>query len=189
MFRLMKGEAGYRKRLKTQYISFTVLLLLCIGFQMYVKQYFSERLQMIITVSMLITALPAALMVARLFTISKFKPLEKEIYEEYRACEENFPMLYELLITSTDRVLPMAVIAVHPTGGIYAYCTDSRIKVQKAEDEMNETLRDQNLNFKVRISTDKRTFDKRIKSLKPASEYEPNEKMDEVISVLKAMSM
>lgn len=189
MFHLRKGEVGYRSRLKRQYLIFTVILLVCVGIQLYVKQSFDERMQRILTISMLVTALPAALMLARLVSILKYKSLDAATYSEYAAYERNVSILYELLITSTDRILPMDVIVIHPTGGIYAYCTEAGIRVQRAEEEINETLRGQNLNFQVRISTDKKTFDKRIRSLKPASEYEANETLSDVIAVLKAMSM
>lgn len=189
MFHLRKGEVGYRSRLKRQYLIFTVILLVCVGIQLYVKQSFDERIQRILTISMLVTALPAALMLARLVSILKYKSLDAAAYSEYAAYEQNVSILYELLITSTDRILPMDVVAVHPTGGIYAYCSEAGIRVQKAEDEINETLQGQNLNFKMRISTDKKAFDKRMKSLKPAAEYEPNEKLEDVLAVLKAMSI
>ena len=189
MFKLSKGEFGYRKRLKQRYLLYFVLMIVFIGLELYARQFFNEKLQKLLLVMILLTALPAALMISRLIAISRFKTLSKEIYSEYAVFEGSFPVLYELLLTTTDYILPMDVIAVHPTGGIYAYCSNPKVRVQKAEDEINGTLRDQNLNFKIRISADKKTFDKRIKSLKPSTEYEANEKMDTAIAVLKAMSM
>lgn len=189
MFKLKKGELGYRKRLKRQYIVLLIVLLLVIGVQLYSRSFFGKQVQTILTVTTILTALPVALLVSRLIVLSPFQPLTGEVYTEYSAYETGFPMLYELLITSTERILSMDVIAVHPAGGIYVYCTTSGVKVQQAENELNETLKEQKLNFRIWLSTDKKTFDKRIKSLKPASEYEENEQMESVISVLKEMSM
>lgn len=189
MFSIKKGEIGYRSRLKRQYLVLAVLLFLCAGVQFYMKSFFSERQQLLITASMLITAFPAALLAARLLSIMKFNSLTPERYAEYQAYETEFSLLYELLITSADQILPMDVIVIHPTGSIYAYCTESGIRVQRAEQEINETLHGQNLKVQLRISTEKKTFDKRLQRLKPASEYEPNEQLSDVIAVLKAMSM
>lgn len=189
MISIKKGEAGYRSRLKRRYLIGMLLLFLCAGFQFAVKSRFSEQIQLVMTASMLITALPAALFAARLLSIAKYKSLSAEMYSEYAAYEASFPVLYELFLTAADRVLPMDVVVIHPSGGIYAYCTERGIRVQKAEEEINATLRGQNLNFQIRISTDKKTFDKRIKSLKPAAGNEQKETLLDVIAVLKAMSM
>lgn len=189
MFDLKKGTFGYRSRLKKSYLIILIVLIAAIAVELYARRYFNDKMQLVITIMTALTALPGALLISRLLTISKFKPLSAAMYQEYSAYEEKFPLLYDLLFSCTDRILPMDVIAVHPTGGIYAFCSNPKLRVQKTEDEINEILQAQNLNFILRISVDKKTFDKRMKSLKPSSDYEENPKMEEAISVLKAMAL
>ncbi len=41
-------------------------------------------------------------------------------------------MLYDLIITSREAIIPVDAAAVHPTG-VYAYCTAKRLDTGKAE--------------------------------------------------------
>ena len=42
---------------------------------------------------------------------------------------EKFPMLYDLIITSRDFIMPVDVVVIHPTG-VYLYCPKKGIGYQ-----------------------------------------------------------
>ena len=188
MFRLEKGIYGYRRRLKRRYLVFIGLLVIFIAAQLYIRQLFTEKLQMFITIMAFITALPTANLASTLVAIGRFHPVSEEVYGQYRGYEDRCTMLYDLVLNSKDSVLPMDVIAIHPTG-IYAWCTNSKANISKAEAELNETLRGQNVSLKLHISGEQRTFDKRMKSLKVSSDSKAEKGMELAAGLLKTMSM
>ena len=51
--------------------------------------------------------------------------------------EEKFPILYDLIITSNDLIMPVDAAVVHPTG-VYLYCPNKNVDRRKAEKFLNE---------------------------------------------------
>lgn len=189
MKRIKKGMYGYRNSFKRRQMIRIAILGLFILAQLGAR-YFTDNqaLKNILTVMAVITVLPTANLAAPLVAVWRYKTPSEEFHQKYVPCEQNYPILYDLIITTKDDVMPMDVIAVHPTG-IYACCINRKVDVQRAEKALNETLKSQTLAPNLKLTKDLNTFDKRIKSLKPVPEYEADEKMDLAMRVLKSMSM
>ena len=187
--RVKKGEYGYRNAFKKRQCLIVFVLILFILGQLgarYMAQ--AQAVRNILTVMAILTVLPAANAASPLVACLKYKTPPHGFYDTYSAYEEKFIMLYDLVLTTKDDVLPMDAIAVHPTG-IYAYCVNKRADAKRAEKALNEILTAQKLDPNMRVTNELKTFDKRIKSLKPASEYEDDGTVEYAVRVLKSLSM
>lgn len=184
-----KGDYGYRNYFKMRQTFIISLLALFILAQLGARFLTDEQaVKNILTVMAVVTVLPAANLGATLVAVLKFKTPPKSFYEEYSRYEDKGTILYDLVITTKDAVLPMDVVIVHPTG-IYAYCINKKVKVQAAEHEINEVLKTHRLDPNMKITTELSVFEKRIKSLKPASEYEDDGSVEYGAKIMKNLSM
>lgn len=77
---------------------------------------------------------------------------------------------------------------MHPTG-IYAYCVNKKAKLPRAEKAINEILTAQRLDPNMKITGELSSFEKRVKSLKAASEYEDDGSVEYAVTVMKGLSM
>lgn len=189
MKKIEKGSYGYRNDFKRRKLFLIVLLALFILAQLGARFCTeSQSVKNILTVMAILTVLPAANLASPLVACLKFRTPSREFYEKFSVYEEKFPVLYDLVLTTKDDVLPMDAIAVHPTG-IYAYCINEKANVQRAEQALNEILKAQKLDPNLKITRELKTFEKRIKSLKPAAEYEDDGSTEYAIRVLKSLSM
>lgn len=184
-----KGEYGYRTSFKRKHI-FLISILAAFIIAQLAARYFtdSQAVKNILTVMAVVTVLPAANLASPLVAIMKYKTPSREFYEKYSVYEEKFPMLYDMVLTTKDYVLPMDAIAVHPTG-IYAYCINPRVNIQEAEKSLNDILVSQRLDPNMKITKELSTFDKRLKSLKPASEYEDDGSVEYAVNTMKSLCM
>lgn len=123
-----------------------------------------------------------------LIAIFKYHTPEQAFHEAYMPYEEKFEVLYDLVLTTPEDVIPSDVTVVHPTG-IYVYCINPKLNVKRAEAGLNELLKANKLDPNLKIVTSRSTFDKRIHSLKPASEYEDDGTVGYGVSVIKGLSM
>ena len=89
--------------------------------------------------------------------------------------EERFTILYDLVITSKEAIMPMDAAIVHPTG-VYCFCTLDKVDARKGESYLNGMFTAHRLDPHVKIIKDEKTFFQRLDSLKPASEYEDDGK-------------
>ena len=181
MKKIRKGEYGYRTSFKKKHIFLISVLAVFIIAQL-VARYFtdSQAVKNILTVMAIVTVLPVA--------IIKYKTPSKEFYEKYSVYEEKFPMLFDMVLTTKDYVLPMDAVAVHPTG-IYAYCINPKVNIHEAEKSLNEILVSQRLDPNMKITGELSTFDKRLKSLKPVSEYEDDGSVEYAVNTMKSLCM
>lgn len=189
MKKIKKGEYGYRNYFKHKQLFRIGILAAFILAQLGARSLTdSESIKNVLTVMAVVTVLPAANLASPLVAILKYKTSTKDFHDKMIPYEEKFTVLYDLVITSKDDVMPMDAIVVHPTG-TYAYCINQKVNTTAAEKTMNETFVAQRLDPNVKITKDIHTFEKRIKSLKPASEYEDDGSMDCSVSLLRSMSM
>lgn len=189
MKKIQKGEYGYRNRFKKRLAFLITLLALFILAQLGARFLTdSQAAKNILTVMAVVTVLPMANLGSTLVAVLKYQTPPREFYEKFAVYEEKFPVLYDLVITTKEDVLPMDVIVVHPTG-IYAYCINAKVDVRSAEAALNEMLKAQRLDPNMKLTKELSTFEKRIKSLKPASEYEDDGSADYAVSLMKSLSM
>lgn len=189
MKKIQKGEHGYRdsfKKIQLLKIGILVAFILAQLGARYLTD--NQSVKNILTVMAVVTVLPAANLASPFVAVFKYKTSSQEFHEKYKPFEENFTILYDLVITTKEDVMPMDAVAVHPTG-VYAYCINQKVNAQSAEKDLNETFVSQRLDPNVKVTKDLSTFEKRIKSLKPASDYEDDGSMEYAVALLKSMSM
>ena len=179
MKKIKKGDYGYRNHFKRKQLFIIALLALFIIAQLVGRSFTdNDSVKKILTVMAIVTVLPAANLASPLIAIFKY----------YMPYEEKFEVLYDLVLTTPEDVIPSDVTVVHPTG-IYVYCINPKLNVKRAEAGLNELLKANKLDPNLKIVTSRSTFDKRIHSLKPASEYEDDGTVGYGVSVIKGLSM
>lgn len=184
-----KGQYGYRNYQKKIQLIEIVLgitaILLQLGARTLTEQ---ESIKNILTVMAIVSAIPTANIAAPFFAAIKYKTPEYEFYQNLSAFEDRISILYDLILTSKELIMPMDGIIVHPAG-VYCYCSNPKISVSQAEKWLNELFRTHRLDPHVKILTDKKVFFKRAASLKPEQEYEDDGSLSYTINLLKTISM
>lgn len=184
-----KGTYGYRDSFKRHQAGLVGLLTLFILAQLGARFFTdSQAAKNILTVMAVVTVLPAANLASPLVAVLRYKTPPRDFYDTYSVLGQNAVLLYDLILTTKDDVLPMDLIAVHPTG-IYGYCINEKADLKRAEAALNEVLKAHRLDPNLKLTGDRKTFDKRLRSLKPSSEYEDDGSVEYAVRVLKAMSM
>ena len=180
MKKIKKGDYGYRNHFKRKQLFIIALLALFIIAQLVGRSFTdNDSVKKILTVMAIVTVLPAANLASPLIAIFKYHTPEQAFHEAYMPYEEKFEVLYDLVLTTPEDVIPSDVTVVHPTG----------IYVKRAEAGLNELLKANKLDPNLKIVTSRSTFDKRIHSLKPASEYEDDGTVEYGVRVIKGLSM
>lgn len=184
-----KGQYGYRnyhKKIELLKILTGIgLILILLGVRMGVKETAWKN---ILTVSAILTVLPTANLASPFFASIRYRTPGEEFHQKLSAYEGKIPVLYDLILTSGEFILPMDGIFVHPTG-VYCYCTNPKISVPKAEATFNQILRAHHLDPHMKIILEESAFWKRADSLKPAAEYEDDGSVDYTVKLLKNLSM
>lgn len=184
-----KGQYGYR-----DYHKKIQLLKVCFGAIMIIAQLLARNFtdnqsaKNILTVMAILSVLPTANVASPLLASWRFHTPEEAFHQKLLPYEERFPVLYDLILTSKEAVMPMDAIAVHP-GGVYAYCISQKVDAAKAEKFLNDMFTGHRLDPHVKIIKEEKTFFKRLDSLKPACEYEDDGSVDYALNLLKNLSM
>ena len=111
--------------------------------------------------------------------------------ELHKAClpyEDKFPILYDLVITSNDLIMPVDAAVVHPTG-VYLYCTNPKVDRKKAEKFLNEMLVGWKLDGNAKVMNEEKKFLRRLSELKTVTEEEDDGSAPHVLKLLKSLSM
>jgi hypothetical protein len=142
----------------------------------------------ILTVTAILSVLPVANWASPLLASWKYKTLPEELYKKASSHEGKCSMLYDLIITSRDAIIPVDVAAVHPTG-VYAYCTAKKFNTGKAECFFKDMFLGNQLKLDVRLILDEKEFINCLSSLKPEAEYKDDGSVERGIKLLKSLSM
>lgn len=187
--KIKKGQYGYRDSNKRMRLAITAVLLAAILAQLFARALAeSQAAKNILTVMAILTVLPMANMASPLLASWKYRTPGAAFYEKVHPYEEKYRILYDLIITTKDLIMPLDAIAVHPQG-VFAFCTSAKLNTAKAEKALETLFADNRLGLSVRVITDERSFFRRLDSLKPASGYEDDGSVDYTASLLKSQSM
>ena len=115
------------------------------------------------------------------------KTLPLELYKKVSE-QKNGQILYDLILTSSEQVISADVVVVHPVGA-FVYCSNQKLDVKKAESYLNSVMKVNKLDPDVKIFLSEDKFLKRLKSLKPLSEYEDDGSLEYTVSLFKSLSM
>lgn len=158
MAKLEKGRPGYLKARKFRYLAWAlaefgiVAALLILG---YVQTGSKMNL---LTVVAIVGCLPASKMLAEFITMAPHKGISREMCEEI---EEKAPLLtkaYDLVITSTEKVMPVAVFVIcgHTVCG---YTQSDRTDEAKCGAHIKEMLKENHYDkMTVKIFRDYKAF-------------------------------
>lgn len=184
-----KGEYGYRTANRRIRLAITGVLLAAILAQLAVRHFVSEQAtKNVLTVMAILTVLPMANMASPLLASWNYRTPDKTFYQKLLPYEKKTLLLYDLIVTTKEYVLPFDAVIVHPAG-IYAYCPKKNLKTAKAENAVSELLRANKMTLNFKIIPDEHGFFKRLESLKPADSYEDDGSVEYAARLLKSLSM
>lgn len=184
-----KGQYGYRNYHKKAELlkiaAGAAVILIQLGARMLTER---ASLQNLLTVMAIVSVLPVANLAAPLLAAFPYRTPGEDFHQKLIPYEDRTAVLYDLILTSKEYIMPMDGILIHPTG-VYCYCTNPKLSVQKAEVFLNQMFQSHRLDPHVKILTDEKSFFKRAASLKPASEYEDDGSVEYTVNLLKNLSM
>lgn len=189
MKKYSKGQYGYRdyhKKVEIGKVCFGAAMILA---QLAARSFVdSTAWKNVLTVMAILSVLPTANVASPLLASWRYKTPSGEFYKKAAPYEERAALLYDLIITSRDAIMPVDAAAVHPTG-VFLYCTAGKLDTAKAERFLKEMFTGHKLDPNVKIILDEKAFFRRLDSLKPAAEYEDDGSMAYTLQLLKNLSM
>ena len=176
--RLEKGTYRYRTAHKKRQLFFVVLFILAIIAQLILRNFITAQIyKNLVTISAILTVLPMANLASPLVVAARIPEVP-----------EKFPILYDLIITSNDLIMPVDAAVVHPTG-VYLYCPNKNVDRRKAEKFLNEMLVGWKLDGNAKVMNEEKKFLRRLSELKTVTEEEDDGSAPHVLKLLKSLSM
>ncbi|MCI9184675.1 MAG: O-linked GlcNAc transferase-like protein [Lachnospiraceae bacterium] len=184
-----KGQYGYRDSSRKMRLAVTAALALAVLAQVCWRFFVdSQAAKNILTVMAILTVLPMANMAAPLLASWRYRTPSREFYQKLCPYEEKCVILYDLVITTKEYVLPMDAIAIHPQG-IYGFCTAKKLDKAKAEKSLNALFAANKLDSHVKVIQEEGSFFCRLDSLKPMEGWEDDGSVEYGAGLLKSLSM
>lgn len=184
-----KGKYGYRKYFRLKRGIGCGLMLAAILLLVILRTVTKgQPIVVAFTLSAVFMAIPFAIYLTPLAATIRWKDTPEAVHREYEAYEKDFPVLYDLFVTTKDTVLPVDVAIIHPTG-VYLWCVNPKVDARKAEQALNERFTLARLDPNIHVFLDKKSFDKRIRALKPAAEFEDDGTLPYMVETLKQLTM
>lgn len=190
--KIQKGDYGYRDKNRKSRLIVTGVLIAAILVQLLARFLTgNQSAKNILTVMAILTVLPMANMASPLIASWKYKTPSREFYDRVKSYENKCTMVYDLVVTTKDHILPFDAVAVHPKG-VYAYCSSEKLdaaKREKAEKTVNGLFTANKLDPNLKIICDEHSFFRRLDSLKSADQYEDDGSVEYGAALLRSLSM
>ncbi|MCD8121392.1 MAG: O-linked GlcNAc transferase-like protein [Clostridiales bacterium] len=187
--KIEKGQYGYRNRRKRNHVICILVvgavILLQLGARLIVK---TEMTRTILTVTAILTVLPLANVASPLLASWKYRTPDEDFYHRMKRYEDRCQMLYDLIVTTKEQIIPVDAASVHPNG-VCLYCPETKLDTAKAEAALNQMFAANRLQLHIKIFRDEHGFVRRLDSLRPMSEYEDDGTVDYAVRTLKSQSM
>ncbi len=148
----------------------------------------SPAVKTVISLAAIIAVIPAANIASPLIASWKYKTPSIDFYNEVAPFEEKGIMLYDLIITTKEQIIPMDAILVHPYG-VYAYCPLQKVDAAKAQMDLNTVLKDQKLSQTIKIFKEEKQFFSRLDSIRPMSSEDDDGSTEFCAELLKNLAM
>ena len=163
--------------------------ILAIVAQLILRNFITEQIyKNLVTISAILTVLPMANLASPLVVAARIPEVPAEFHDACVPYEEKFPILYDLIITSNDLIMPVDAAVVHPTG-VYLYCPNKNVDRRKAEKFLNEMLVGWKLDGNAKVMNEEKKFLRRLSELKTVTEEEDDGSAPHVLKLLKSLSM
>ncbi len=190
MKRVAKGCRGYRNyRRKIQILEIAVGAVMIIG-QLIARNFTdNQAAKNILTVLAILMVLPVANVASPFLAAIRCRAPGDGFYQAVSLYENRCLMLYELIVTSKEQIIPIDAAAIHPTG-IYLCCTGTGAKFDRAKAEtfLKGMFSAHSLTGHIKIFSDTDSFKRRLKSLK-AAEADDRDRLELEAALLKQLSM
>lgn len=184
-----KGQYGYRDSHKRMVLMLVLLFLAAILAQLAARQLTNQQAaKNILTVMAILTVLPMANLASPLLASWKYRTPPEEFHQKIQPYEGKFLILYDLIVTTRESVIPIDAVAVHPQG-VYAYCPASHLDTAKAEKALNALFTANRLEPNLKLLREERSFLRRLDSLKPADTCEDDGSVPYAEKLMKNISM
>lgn len=184
-----KGQYGYRRYHKKAQIAKVLFGAIMILIQLGARNFTDhDAAKNVLTLMAILSVLPTANVASPLLASWNCRTPSQEFYEKVKVWEGNGTILYDLMITSKEQILPIDALMVHPTG-IFAFCTKKNIDDKKSEKYLKDTFKSQGLGTDVKIIKNEKEFLKQIGSLRPVHQTETDKYTDQKVNLLKNLSM
>ena len=184
-----KGQYGYRNDHRNLQLAKVIfggaMILVQLGARNYTDNQAAKN---ILTVMAVLSVLPTANVAAPLLASWSCQTPKKEFYERVRPFETKGLILYDLIITSSEQIMAVDAVMVHPAG-VYALLSSPKTDGKKAEHFLNETFKAHRLTPHVEVIRDEAAFLKKMGALRPAGEFEDDKSVEYGANVLKNLSM
>lgn len=184
-----KGEYGYRdyhKKIQTGKVLFGIVMILI---QLAARSLTDNQpAKNILTVMAILSVLPTANAASPLLASWKYRTPVQDFFHKVCGYEKDYRILYDLIITSKDFIMPADAVVVHPLG-VYVFCTSAKIDSKQAESFLNEMFIGHKLDPHAKVFKEEKAFFQRIGSLKPAEAYEDDGSVGYTADLLKNLSM
>ncbi|MCD8222253.1 MAG: O-linked GlcNAc transferase-like protein [Clostridiales bacterium] len=187
--RCRKGEYGYRNQRKRDRLLITAAFAAAIAVELWIRSVVSDStLKTLLTVTAILTVLPMANIASPLLASWKYRTIDRDFYEKTKKYEGEFRILYDLVLTTKEQVIPLDAVIVHPIG-VFAFCSDNKLDEKKAEKGLNAIFTGARLDPSIHIIRDPAAFQRRLDSLKPAEEFEDDGVVDYEVRTLCSLCM
>lgn len=184
-----KGQYGYReyhKKIQVYKILFGAFMIVA---QLLARELTdNQSAKNILTVMAILSVLPTANVASPLLASWKYKTPPIDFYRMMNVHETEYHIMYDLIITSKEFIMPMDAVIVHPLG-VYLYCTSPKVNAAKAEAFLNDMFIEHKLDPHAKVFLDEKGWKKRMDSLKPASEFTEDGSVEYTVNLLKNLSM
>lgn len=148
----------------------------------------NEAAKNVLTVMAILSVLPTANVLAPLMASIRFASVSPETVKTYSAYSQKGVLLYDLIVTTKEQIIPTDVALIHPKG-TFLYCPSGKFDVSKGEKTLNAIWKAHKLDANIQIYKEEHAFKKRVSSLQPASRYEDDGSAEYGATLLKSMSM
>lgn len=185
----VKGQYGYRtyhKKIQLMKVLFGAAMILI---QLAARSFTdNDAAKNILTVMAVLSVLPTANVASPLLASWQYRTPSEEFYKKVSRYEPTGRILYDLILTSRESILPVDAVMVHPQG-VFAYSASLKMDASQAETYLNKVFTDHRLDPNVKVIKDEKLFLKRLESLKPSAQYKDDGSVDYAAGLLKNLSM
>jgi hypothetical protein len=184
-----RGTYGYRKKRKMQRLAIVIGLLAVILVQVLIRQFTqSSSLKVVMTLTAILTVLPMANIASPLLASWKYHSMDRALYDLIRPYEAKTTILYDLILTTKEQIIPLDAVIVHPSC-VVGYCPNAKLDATKAEKGLNDLLKASRLDPNLKIIKEEKMFLRRLEGLKPADTYEDDGVVEYTVQTLKSLTM
>lgn len=189
--KIKKGTPGYLNyKLKAEIIRTIIYFALCIGiFLLGVWQ--TGNKENLLTVVAVVGVLPSSKALVSVIIRIPHRSIRTEVAEDIRVKSEHLTVLYDLVITSSEKVMPVCCIVISGNQ-IFGYTESQKVNLQHLETHIKTILEGNKIKAVVKIMNQYTPFITRVEGLNNIQAVEQNdtkEKEKNIAHLIKQISL